>query len=299
MGMDLWEPDWQRFSSETELPALRIRPLGEHDQPLMEALFADSPGYSLFLRVNLSYLQSSRDLVRYWGAFRGPQLAAALMIVGRRAMLYAEPGIDQSTLAQLADVAGAHGVDFTMGQPAWVDAVLHTCGGQRYVQRQEHFLAEYAASGDSTPPIVVPPGALIRRAHLGDLDALTSLYYRTDGFESAGEDQLRRTLYSRIRTGRTWIAEAEECVVSAASTSAETDTAAMIGGVWTESRMRRRGFSTAVVSAVTRELIEEGRRPFLFYLTENVTAAHVYARVGYSPIGRWSVAYLTPVEPSK
>jgi len=315
MGMDLWERAHAQGTNNaisanstkreiaSEIPhgipgesrqsPSRICRLSEQDQPLMEALFATGQGYTLFLSANLSYLHSSIDLVRYWGAYIGRHLAAVLMMVGRRAMMYAEPGID---LSLLAEIATQQQVDFTMGQPECVDSLLQLPVGRRVERREEHFLAEYVLPRSHMPAIVTPPGTLIRRAHPSDLEALTTLYFRTDGFESLGKDQVRRTLYGRIRSLRTWVAEEQGWLQSAASTSAETSDAAMIGGVWTAPDVRRRGLSSAIMAALSRELIEEGRRPFLFYLTDNVAAAHVYSRVGYSAIGRWSIVHLASSE---
>ena len=232
------------------------------------------------------------DLVRYWGTYTGGRLAAVLMMVGRRAMICSEPGID---LVALAQIALEQRLDFTMGQPRCVDALLKVAERRGLENRQEHYLAEYrrgAPDDDKTTAVSVPPGALVRRAQLSDLEALTTLYYRTDGFEFLGKDQLRRALYGRIRGLRTWVAEVGGCVSSAASTSAESRDAAMIGGVWTDPEMRNRGLSTAVISALSRELREEGRRTFLFYLIDNLAAAQVYLHAGYSRTGRWSVAQL-------
>jgi uncharacterized protein len=142
--------------------------------------------------------------------------------------------------------------------------------------------------------MAVPPGVMIRRARPSDLESLTALYYHADGFESAGLDQVRRTMYGRIRSLRTWVAESQGQLQSAASTSAETAQAAMIGGVWTAPTARNRGLCTAVTGALSRELVAEGRRPYLFYLIDNAAAAHVYSQVGFSTIGPWSVIYLTP-----
>ncbi len=52
------------------------------------------------------------------------------------------------------------------------------------------------------------------------------------------------------------------------------------------------GYSTAVVSVLAHELVEEGRQPYLFYLVDNQPAARVYARIGFRAIGRWSVVHL-------
>jgi GNAT superfamily N-acetyltransferase len=258
---------------------------------MMEALFASQPGYTLFLTANLSYLQSSMDLVRYWGMGSGQHLTAVLMMVGQRAMMYAEPEVD---LSYLAAIALEHRVDFMMGQPECVDClVLQLPKDGQLDRREEHFLAECPVPSRQMPLMNLPPGVLVRRAHPSDLEGLTVLYYRSDGFESLPRDQVRRTMYGRIRSLRTWVAESEGQLLSAASTSAETANAAMIGGVWTAPDARRRGLSTAVMSALSRELIGEGRRPYLFYLTDNMAAAHVYSQVGYATVGHWSVLYLT------
>ncbi len=275
--------------------AARIRRLGAPERAAMEALFALAPGYSLFLSTNLSYLDSSTGLVRYWGAYRQGELNAVLMMVGRRAMLYTAPdAISTATLAALARVADEQPVDFIIGHPAGVDALLTSPRREQVQRREEHYLAECHPAGDRMPVVTLPPGTLIRRARPSDLEALTTLYYRTDGFESLSKDQVRRTMYGRVRSLRTWVAEYSGRLLSAASTSAETARAAMVGGVWTAPEARGRGLSTAVVAALSRELLGEQRRPYLFYLTGNTPAAHVYARVGYHTIGRWSIAYLTP-----
>jgi uncharacterized protein len=270
---------------------LPVRRLSEPDQPMMEALFATQPGYSLFLSANLGYLQSSMDLVRYWGVDSGRHLAAVLMMIGQRATMYAEPEVD---LSHLAEIALEHQVDFMMGQPECVDCLmLQLPKDSRSERRDEHFLAECSVPRRQIPMMKLPPGILVRRAQPSDLEALTTLYYRSDGFETLPKDQVRRTMYGRIRSLRTWVAESEGRLLSAASTSAETANAAMIGGVWTAPDARRRGLSTAVMSALSRELIEEDRRPYLFYLTDNVAAAHVYLQLGYATVGHWSVIYLS------
>jgi len=271
-------------------PGLPVRRLSERDQPMMEALFATQPGYALFLSANLGYLQTSMELVRYWGVGSERHLAAVLMMVGQRAMMYAEPEVD---LSHLAAIALEQQVDFMMGQPEGVDClVLQLPKDGRLGRREEHFLAECAVPFRQMLMMNLPPGVQVRRAHSTDLEALTTLYYRSDGFESLPKDQVRRTMHGRIRSLRTWVAESEGRLLSAASTSAETANSAMIGGVWTAPEARRRGLSTAVMSALSRELIQEGRRPYLFYLTDNVAAARVYSQVGYRAVGHWSVIYL-------
>lgn len=268
-----------------------VRRLDEPDRSALHTLFNAEPGYSIFLAANLYNFSLDATFVRYWGLFDGRRLAATLMMVGRRAALYAPPGVDVQPLAQTAAALGA---EFSMGRSDLVDALLAASGFERLVRREEHYLAEIAPAHEGAlPAVVVPGGATVRRATALDLEPLTRLYVGTDGFEQLSEDQVRRTMAGRVHSLRTYVAEVGGRIVAGASTSAETPAAAMIGGVWTAPDARNRGYSTAVVAALARELLEEQRRPYLFYLVDNVPAARVYHRVGFHIAGPWSIAYLT------
>lgn len=268
-----------------------VRRLDMADHTALAALLESDPGRGVFLADTLERCGITPPFAGFWGAFRGGGLVAALMLVGRRAAPFALPGTD---LAPLAGVAVSEGLDFTMGQAAEVDALLAALPAGHRVLREEHYLAEHLPRRARGTPINPPPATTIRRAVPGDLDALVRLYFRTDGFEHLTWEHLRQTLDGRIRGLRTYVAETHGRLVSAASTSAETARAAMIGGVWTAPDARNRGHSTAVMTALSRELCGEGRRPFLFYRVDNAAAAAVYARAGYCVTGRWSVAYIAP-----
>ena len=266
-----------------------VRRLDERDRDELTAFLDADPGFSIFPRGNLEHYSLNATFVRYWGSFPGGRLSAVLMMVARRAALYAPPG---AGVHRLAELAVREGVEFTMGRADLVDEVLAQRGNMPVERREEHHLAMLRDMSAAQPPVSVPAGAFIRRGTPRDVLALTQLYLGTDGFENLDEEQVRRTMSNRVRAMRTYVAVAGASLVSACSTSAETPHAAMIGGVWTNPAARNHGYSTAVVAALARELIEQGRRPYLFYLTDNAPAARVYAKVGFQPIGRWSVAYL-------
>lgn len=271
-----------------------VRRLDEQDRRETAALLDRDPGFGLFPRSNLEHMNLSSTFTRYWGEFTGNQLRAILMMVGSRAALYAPDGTDVSGLARLA---AREDIDFTMGRTDLVDALLVACKRCELERREEHYLAELPA--DHMPRVVVPQGTIVRRAQIYDIEPLTQLYFGTDGFERLSMDDLRRTMAGRVRSMRTYVAQVGTRLVSAASTSGETPVSAMIGGVWTSPDARNRGYSTAVVAALSRELVEQRRTPYLFYLLDNTPAAAVYARVGYRVVGRWSVAYMSPRFPRK
>lgn len=267
-----------------------VRRLDEPDRSALDALLSTEPGFSIFLAANLYNFSLDATFVRYWGMFEGQRLTSTLMMVGHRAALYAPPGVD---VQPLAETAAALGADFSMGRADLVDAILAASGQQRLARREEHYLAEVPlAPVEALPSVSVPDGVVVRRATALDLEPLTRLYVGTDGFEQLSEDQVRRTMAGRVHSLRTYVAEVDGYFVAGASTSAETPTAAMIGGVWTAPNARNRGYSTAVVAALTRELLEEQRHPYLFYLVDNTPAARVYSRVGFHTVGPWSIVYL-------
>lgn len=277
-------------SPPTESQQPLVRRLTERDQASLAAFLRHEPGFALFLTGNLPYLNQHNAFIRYWGMFAQRRLAATLMMVGSRAALYAPPGTNITPLARVATIEGA---DFSMGRADLVEALLALLPHNAVERREEHYLAMLAPQAFRVPPLALPPNTTIRRASSRDLDALTRLYDGTDGFERLTTEQVRRTLAGRLRALRTYVAVNNTVLVSAASTSVETPTAAMIGGVWTSPSARNRGYSTAVVASLARELLRERRQPYLFYLVDNFPAAHVYASVGFHVIGRWSVAYLT------
>jgi predicted GNAT family acetyltransferase len=60
---------------------------------------------------------------------------------------------------------------------------------------------------------------------------------------------------------------------------------ARINLVYTPPDLRRRGYATAAVSALTRRLLDSGRRYCCLYTDlANPTSNSVYRRIGYRPV---------------
>ena len=82
-------------------------------------------------------------------------------------------------------------------------------------------------------------------------------------------------------------------IVSSAGTIAESSSSAMIGGVMTHRDKRRRGFATACVAALCRDLCQTGKTACLFY--DNPLAGRIYKKLGFVDIGRWTMC-IRPTE---
>ncbi len=272
------------------LPAQIRRLVAPDEAAVLDFLNADG-GYGLFIASNmLSYGLTSGDL-RFWGMYRPdaemlPHLAGVLMLAGHNANLYVAPGVDPDALISLAARERLH---FIMGEER-VMAQAQARLGHRVARVEKHHFAELPAHRFHARA-AVPAGVQVRRAAPRDVDALAKLYFQTSGFEDLTYAQVRSTMMNRVTHLRTFLAEMDGRVVAAASTSAESYRAAMIGGVWTAPHLRGQGISTAVVSALCADLLRERLRPHLFYLIDNAPAARVYAKLGFRVTGGWRVVY--------
>ena len=273
-----------------------VRRLQAHDEAALAQMLHEDHGFGLFISSNiLSYGLTSND-VRLWGQFRSagpvgflpqPHLEAVLMLAGRNANLFAVAGSDPAPLIATALRERLH---FIMGD-AQTMALVAQQAPQRIQREEVHHFAELPPHRFQSPLAALPAGVLVRRGEPADVDALSRLYFGVTGFEGMSYHQVRISMMNRVTHLRTYLATMDDVVVSAASTSAESAIAAMVGGVWTAPSARGRGLSTAVVAALCNELRRERRRPYLFYLVDNAPAARVYAKLGFRIIGGWRVLY--------
>jgi predicted GNAT family acetyltransferase len=73
--------------------------------------------------------------------------------------------------------------------------------------------------------------------------------------------------------------------VSLAGYGGSTPNGTRVAPVYTPPRFRRRGYATALVGQLTKQLLEEGRRYcFLFTDLSNPTSNSIYQKVGYRPV---------------
>jgi predicted GNAT family acetyltransferase len=97
------------------------------------------------------------------------------------------------------------------------------------------------------------------------------------------ESRARRIVEHRLNAARAGLMLWEDGdVVSVAGFGGETPNGIRIGPVYTPPGLRRRGYATALVAALSSQLLAEGRR-FCFLYTDlaNPTSNAIYERIGY------------------
>lgn len=273
-----------------------VRPLQADDDVAARRFLQDDRGYGLFITGNLLSYGFGYGDVRYWGQFRQQanvmgatelDLTGILMFSGESATVYAPPDVNVDLLNALALQEPLH---FMMGRADLMDAALAQAT-RPVVRTETHHFADLTARSFTRNELTLPAQMSVRRGTPRDSDGLARLYYGATGFEDLTFAQVRNVMTNRVTRLRTFLAERQGEIVAAASTSAESYTAAMIGGVWTAPWARGRGISTTVVGALCGELLRERKRPYLFYLTENGPAERIYAKLGFRVTGSWKVMY--------
>ena len=147
--------------------------------------------------------------------------------------------------------------------------------------------------GDLVEP-PAPPGRL-RAARPEDVDIALAWFeaFMVDADEQAGrepgttahESMSAADMLRRIELGRIWLWEDEDGeVVHLTGRNAPAFGVARIGPVYTPRARRGRGYASATVARVSRQITRAGDRACLFTDQANPTSNHIYEALGYRPV---------------
>lgn len=133
-------------------------------------------------------------------------------------------------------------------------------------------------------PLPRPAQGSARLAEVGDLGLVANwidAFHRDVGM--GGEDG-RTWAGEHVRRGDVLLWE-DGGSVAMAATMAQSPTGARIGGVYTPTSLRGRGYATAVVAELTRRLLASGLRFCSLYTDlANPTSNAIYQRLGYASV---------------
>jgi ribosomal protein S18 acetylase RimI-like enzyme len=142
-----------------------------------------------------------------------------------------------------------------------------------------------------------PPGLVIRKPELADMDSLAALhaaYEREEVLPSAAEFNAAA---SRLNTERIFtkeqmlVAELDGRLAGKINTNAVTFTRFQIGGVYVHPEFRRLGIARRMAGEFTANLFSQGRGISLFVKKSNPSARRVYQRIGFEIQGDYRISY--------
>jgi GNAT superfamily N-acetyltransferase len=279
---------------------MKSRPLSEDDRPALETLLMRAPWHNVFHLSSLAEFglhvpTNMGDGAWAVGIFERGSLMAALVVLRGTGGIY-NTSRDREALELLTeavDDAVVHGrFALLSGHATQLDPLLPM------VEPAVHGRLDRCDfctlhPGDLVLPASRPqPGLCNPRLATGDdMERLIDFYQR--GFYSLARLPSRAAWRNRLSEQLAFrtlylIENDQGIVISAAQSSAEGGTAAMLGGVATLDEYRARGLSTLCVGALCRHLFDAGTQTIsLFYLKDNHSAARVYDKLGFRPAGEW------------
>jgi predicted GNAT family acetyltransferase len=209
------------------------------------------------------------------------QVVAAALRTTPKLMLSRErtPG----AVAALADDARQATFDSIIGPWPSLESFAAAFGGT-WRPTHRHVLYECRAVHASLAPpgervVVAPPD----RSLIADWIQAFSAEAIGDG---ATRDAAEMLVDRHLRDRSMWVWRVDDEPVACAAAVGRTPHGIRLNAVYTPPERRRRGYASALVGSITRELLETGRDfVFLYADARNPTANAIYRRIGYRQIG--------------
>ena len=156
--------------------------------------------------------------------------------------------------------------------------------GQRWTVTLEERIYQLSQLRDPPPA----PGAA-RLAAISDRGLLETwmLAFTTEALGEADAERARLNIddWASGSGRRFWLWEVDGRPVSMAGAGGETPNGIRIGPVYTPPDDRGRGYASNLTAAVSRAVMDEGRRfCFLYTNLANPTANKIYMAIGYEPV---------------
>ena len=129
----------------------------------------------------------------------------------------------------------------------------------------------------------------VRQAEIGEYDEIAKLICSDEGVGGHYEpDELKTQLLTRLGEGmgRNYILKRDGKIIHHAATYAELDNLAVISGVITREDWRGKGVGTLAVRKLCHDLLQEGKKPCLFYYTKQ--AEGFYKKIGFEEGTGWA-----------
>jgi predicted GNAT family acetyltransferase len=266
-------------------------------------LLTDEPRHNLIFGL-LNILIEQPDVYpdfRLWRVEEQGETVGAALVTLPHKLVLAAPAREEALVLLAQTLAGEtlplSGVVGGVPEADIFATTYHESAGGRTTERMQQGI--YALEAVTEVPI--PPGHP-RRAQPDDLELLlawTRAFSEEVDTESNWDgDEARRRLAHRLEVGSPfgyWIWEDGE-PVSLTGYVAPTKTGIRIGPVYTPPTLRQRGYATALVAQVSREMLAHGRR-FCFLYTDmaNPTSNAIYQRIGYRLVcGSAMIAFASP-----
>lgn len=262
-----------------------IRKLEEKDRGTVLAFAGDRPAENLFIIGDIEKFGFASRTVTVWGDFdENGRLKSILLRFAGNFIPYARnpEQFDGAAWAGLIEKTGR--LRMISGMKELTEKLTP------FITRteQQRKLCYYARRENQLPLDTDLGGNQVKMLFPEESDTVIRLWSSIPEF--SGSTETPETLRKNMENGfsRIYYIEKNDEPVSAVSTTAETDGAAMIVGVCTKKGYERKGLATACLKKMVHVLKSEHKQPCLFY--DNPEAGKIYRSLGFVPIGLWVIS---------
>ncbi|MBO8172246.1 MAG: GNAT family N-acetyltransferase [Bacillaceae bacterium] len=260
-----------------------IRKLTNRDHQSVIKFLVEKAALNTFIIGDIENYGYDQDFQEVWGEVdEQGNVTAVLLRYYHAYMFYADGDFDPAPFADIIK----QDPDFEVLQ-----------GPKEIVSRFRDFISigdvkeTYFAELDDGRllPEEIPDGIRVEKATIDDVDEILALRRQIKEFTIG--PNAREMMIRKFKTGagKIYIIRKEGKMIATASTTAENSYTAMIVGVATLPEYRNRGYATACMAQLCRDLLAEGKKSCLFY--DNPAAGSIYRRIGFRETGLWHIYY--------
>lgn len=242
----------------------------------------EKPAENIFIIGDIEAFGFEEDFQDVWGDV-GPygNLQALLLRYYDNFIVYAPSTFNAESLAKIIenfpkDKKIVSGISTTVDQVV-VHISLHLANKREF----------YYAKCDELNKTITIPSIRVRKASIDDVPRIVSLQSQVPEFDM--REGRAKSLKKNMEKGvsRSYVGELEEEIISVAMSTAENSISAMIVGVCTLENHKKKGYATACMFQLCKEMLSEGKHLCLFY--DNPEAGIIYKRLGFNDIGTWTM----------
>jgi predicted GNAT family acetyltransferase len=292
---------------ESLMPAEAVIDISNDELPAVKSFLERSPETSLFLLSNIRAFGTRLSESMYSGNLKGlkegSDFAAVFCVTRGGSLLAQAPGrpdlageIVRACRIEKIPIRGVLG-EWNVSRAIWDvlcarGSVKETVASKEVMYR---LAIDEARLGSTTSPLVV---RMMGPDDHDQWEQLSADFLKEVGLPTLGERDQRMASFVRSSgRGHWWGGFEGERLVSMIGIIALHETTAQIGGVFTPTDMRRRGYSRAVLARLLQDArqIHGLDRIFLFTGEENVAARMLYESIGFTRFGHFGLFFGEPL----
>ncbi|SET35823.1 hypothetical protein SAMN05421676_104159 [Salinibacillus kushneri] len=256
-----------------------IRALTEKDRDICLAFVNEKPAENLFIIGDIEAFGFQEEFQDLWGDFdEQGHLQSVLLRYRQNYIVYAPGKFDAQGIARLID-KDKRPDKIVSGISSIVEKVV-----PHLQQKPNQTRETYYAKCEALQEIQIPD-VEVKKANINDVPRIVELHRQIADFPN--RDPEGKSIIQNMEAGvsRTFYIENKDHMVSSAMTTAENQFSAMVIGVCTLEGYKKRGYASACMTVLCKELLSEGKHLCLFY--DNPEAGKIYKRLGFVDIGKW------------